>query len=72
MQRPERICQRTLDWGEDELPEWFNHEVIETDGGLDIIRGHRERVSVRSEAHLCPGGGEPRGGARPSAQRSVH
>jgi hypothetical protein len=37
LQRPERICQRTLDWGEDELPEWFNHEVIETDGGLDII-----------------------------------
>ena len=36
------------------------------------ITGGRERVSVRPEAHLCPGGGKPRGGARPRAQRSVH
>ena len=34
-------------------------------------RGQRE-VNVRSEAHLCPGGGEPRGGARPRPQRRVH
>eukprot|EP01045_Picozoa_sp_COSAG04_P029383 COSAG04_NODE_4813_length_1883_cov_1.680493_2_plen_101_part_00 len=36
------------------------------------ITGDTERVHVRPEAHLCPGGGEPWGGARPRAQRSVH
>ena len=34
---PGRLCQRILDWGEDELPAWFQSEVVDTDGGLDVI-----------------------------------